>query len=173
MTNRVINYKEYVISAEEGEENGIFFRTPLQKVFFDAYYGEPISAWKYLNDIKNPIRRLYEILIGNGDIVKNIQKWSANINWGGFDGHIICSPIYFKRKYRKLTAHSCTNNNISKIKSYGYEGKFNAVAGACHVEKTVIHLSNGKTIKLKRKGKYYFTYTHIVEEIIDTGAVQS
>lgn len=71
MENRVVNYKGYIISTEEGTEKGLFFRNPLQEVSFDAYYDKPkMSAWKYLHDIKNPFRRVFEILIGNGNIVK-------------------------------------------------------------------------------------------------------
>ena len=173
MKNSVINYKGFVISTEEGEEKGIFFRNPLQKADFDAYYDRPIfSAWKYLNDIKNPIRRLYEILIGNGNIVKNIKSWSEDMNWGGFNGNILCFPIYFKREYRKLTAHCCASGNIAKIESYGYESEFNSCGGDCHIEKTVIHLSNGKSIRIKRKEQYHFTYEYIVKEIIDTDIIQ-
>lgn len=173
MKNSVVKYKGYVITTEEGEEKGIFFRNPLQKAFFDAYYDDPVlSAWKYLNDIKNPIKRLYEILIGNGNIVKNIKSWSEDIDWGGFSAHILCFPIYFKREYRKLIAHCCDSDNIIKIESYGYESEFNICSGDCHVEKTVIHLNNGKSIRIKRKEQYYFTYSHIVKEIIDTGNIQ-
>lgn len=172
MKNRVVNYKGYVINVEEGTEKGIFFRNPLQNVFFDAYYDESIlSAWDYLNDIKNPIRRLYEILIGNGNIVKNIKSWSDDMSWGGFTGHILCTPIYFSRKYRKLSAYSCYSGNIAKIHSYGYESEFNCCSGNCHMEKTVIHLSNGESIRIKRNEQYHFTYMHIVKEIIDTGVI--
>lgn len=173
MENQVVNYKGYVISTENGMEKGLFFRNPLQKVYFDAYYNESVlSAWKYLNDIKNPIRRLYEILIGNGNIVKNIKKWSERCDWGGFNGNILCSPIYFHREYRKLVAHSCEDDNIQKIISYGYESEFNMCSGGCDVEKTIIHLKNRKNIRIKRKNQYHFTYAHIVKEIIDTGMEQ-
>lgn len=173
METRVVNYKGYVISTEEGKERGLFFRSPLQKVSFDAYYDTPVlSAWKYLNDIKSPIRRLYEILIGNGNIVRNIKKWSENCDWDGFNGNILCCPIYFKREYRKLIAYSCGDDNIQKIVSYGYESEFNMCSGECDVEKTVIRLKNGKTMRIKRTEQYHFTYEHIVKKIIDTGVVQ-
>lgn len=133
--NTVENFKGYIISTEEGIEKGIFFRNPLQKVYFDAYEDEPIlSAWEYLDRIKNPIRRIYEILIGNGKIVKNIEEWSKDMSWGGFTGNILCSPIYFKRRYRKLKAipdgsnNNNNNNNIQEINSYGYESEFNSCA---------------------------------------------
>lgn len=172
MENKVVNYKGYVISTKEGTENGLFFRNLLQKVNFDAYYDDPkMSAWKYLHDIKNPFRRLFEILIGNGNIVKNIKEWSNDVDWGGFTGNILCCPIYFKRKYRQLNAVSSGDDNIQEINSYGYEGEFEICAGYCDMEKTVIKMKNGKKIKIKRGESYHFTYEHVVKEIIDTGVV--
>ena len=176
MGNRVVNYKNYTISTEEGCKRGIFFRNPLQKVDFIVMYGneanDRVSAYKYSNDIKNPIRRLYEILIGNGNIVKNIYKWSESIDFAGFSANILCFPIYLKREYRKLTAHSCGDDNIKTIESYGYEKEFNICSGACHIEKTRIHLKNRKKIKIKRKKYYHFTYEHIIKEIINTGIIK-
>lgn len=174
MENRVVNYKGYVISTEEGTEKGVFFRNPLQKVSFDAHYDDLIlSAWKYIKDIENPIRRLYEILIGNGNIVRNIKEWSKNCDWGGCNANILCFPIYFKREYRKLVAYSCESGNIQKIVSYGYESKFNMCAGKCDMEKTVIHLKNRKPIRIKLKEQYHFTYEHIIKEIIDIGIIEN
>lgn len=174
MKNQITNYKDYTIITEEGTQKGIFFRNPLQKVSFDAYYDEPkLSAWKYLHDIKNPIRRMYEILIGNRNIVKNIQKWSENYDWGGFTGNILCFPIYFHREYCKLTAVSCSKDaNIQEIHSYGYESEFESCAGGCDVEKTKVKLRNGKRIRIVRKGNYYFTYAHIAKKVIDSGSIE-
>ena len=172
MENRVVNYKGYVISTEEGTEKGLFFRNPLQKVSFDAYYGESkMSAWKYLHDINNPFRRVFEILIGNGNIVKNIKEWSNDVDWGGFTGNILCCPIYFKREYRRLNAVSSGSDDIQEINSYGYEGEFEICAGHCKTEKTVIRMKNGKKIRIKRGESYHFTYEHLVKEIIDMGVI--
>ena len=174
MKDRIISYNGYVIYTNGAEERGLFFRSPLQKVRFETFYDDTFSAWDYLNRIKNPIRRLYEILIGNGKILRKIDNWSKNANWAGFMGNILCSPIYFKREYRKLTAYSCGNDNgsIQKIVSYGYESNFNICCRDCEIEKTVMHLKNGRTIKTKRRGSYYFTYEHIIKEIIDSGVSQ-
>lgn len=145
MDNRVVNYKGYIINTEEGTEKGLFFRSPIQKVRFDAYYDRPkMSAWKYLHDIKNPLRRIFEILIGNGIIVKNIKEWSKESDWGGFTGNILCCPIYFKREYRRLNAVSSGSDDIQKINSYGYESEFETCSGNCNMEKTVIKMKNGK-----------------------------
>lgn len=172
MENRITNHKEYVITTEEGTEKGLFFRSPLQKVTFDGYYDNPkFSAWKYLKDIQNPIRRMYEILIGNGNIVKHIKEWSEDIDWCGFNGNILCLPIYFKRKYRKLRAISNGDNNIQEIISYGFESPFEICAGACAIENTTVLLKNGKRIKMRRKKYYHFTYSHIVKEVIDTDVI--
>ena len=168
MKNSIINYKRYVITVEEGVEKGIFFRSPIQNVFFDAYYPDaPISAYTFIKNIKNPIRRLYEIIIGNKHAVDNVTEWENECNWGGFDGNIICLPIYFKRTYRKLTAYSCNDENIESIESYGYESEFDYCAGHCAVEYTTIRLRTGKTIRIKRRESFHFTYSHIVEKIID------
>lgn len=169
MNTRIDQYNDYVIITDESEERGIFFRNPLQKIFFDAYgiEGYQSSAWKYQNTIKNPIRKWYEILIGNGDIIKNISSWLDDGNFAGFDGRIICSPIYFKRNYRKLTAISCNaDNNITTIESYGYESEFNYCSGDCYVERTVFRLKNGQSVKLERRGQYHYTYAHIIKDII-------
>lgn len=130
-----------------------------------------MSAWKYLHDIKNPFRRAFEILIGNGNIVKNIKEWSNDADWGGFTGNILCFPIYFQKEYRRLKAVSSGSDDIQEINSYGYEGEFEICAGHCDMEKTVITMKNGKKIKIKRGESYYFTYEHVVKEIIDTGVV--
>lgn len=105
MGTRVVNYKGYVIRSEEGEEKGLFWRNPLQKVGYDAYYPEAMfSAWDYLDKIKKPLYRFFQIVLGNRKVLKNIEEWSNSCDWGGFNANILCSPIYFKRNYRKLTA---------------------------------------------------------------------
>lgn len=173
MKTRIENHKSYVIETEEGEEKGIFFRSPIQKVSFDAYHDTPMfSPWKYKVSIQNPIRRFYEILIGNGNIVKNINKWIEMCDFGGFDGNILTFPIYFKRKYRKLRAVStCSDDNIYEIKSYGFESPYEICSGACDTEKTIVKLKNGKRIKIKRHQYYNYTYSHIIERVIDSGVI--
>ena len=171
MNTTEIQYKNYVIMTTEGIQHGIFFRSPIQKVDYDAYYDNPrFSAWKYLNQIKNPFRKLYEILIGNYRIVKNIQEWSNDINWGGFRANILCSPIHFRREYRQLSAISTNaHDNIQCVDSYGYESEFNSCVGDCVCEKTSIKLKTGKWLKFKKTEQYYFTYEHIIKRIIDDG----
>ena len=168
METQVTIYKGYVISTEEGVEKGIFFRSPIQKVDFDAYYGTTkFSASKFANKIKNPIRKLYEILIGNGNSVKFINDWLNDIDFGGFKGNILTFPVYFKRKYRKLIAQTSNDEVIEKIESYGYESEYNICSGACFVERTKIHFKSGKVTHIKRTGYYKYTYTHIAKDIID------
>jgi hypothetical protein len=161
-------YKGYVIITDEKTEKGIFFRSPIQKAAFDDYGNHHRNVWKYANSIKNPLRRFYEILIGNGKIVKNINKWVDELDFGGFRGNILCSPIYFKRECRKLTAISCGNHDIREIKSYGYESEFNNCDGACHMERTTIRMKHGRTVRCRGKEHFRYTYKHIVEEIIDS-----
>lgn len=172
MKNRVIEYNGYVISTEEGTEKGLFFRSPIQKVDFDVYCDEPkLSVQKYLNDIKNPIRKAFEVLIGNKNNVNNIERWLSDENCASLTRNILCFPIYFNRKYRKLTAVSSVDNSIQEINSYGYEREYDICAGYCNIERTTIKLKNGKTIKIKRPREYCFTYEHIVKGIIDSGSV--
>lgn len=173
MQTSVVNHKGFVIQTEEGVEKGIFFRKPLQQVGYDAYYDNPLfSAWEYLEAIKNPIRRLYEIIIGNREIINNIHKWAESLDWGGFSANIICFPIYFKRQYRKLSAYSCDDSNIQKIESYGYESQYETCSGCCYIEKTKILLCTGKTIRLIEKNQYHYTYAHLIKDMIDTGEIE-
>ena len=169
----VKNYKNYIIHSEDGNQKGIFFRSPLQKVYFDTYNcGDyRFSAYRYSRNLTF-IRIIYEYLIGNGYIVKNIFKWIDEIEFGGFYGNILCSPIYFNRNYRKLTAHSSSDSdNIQSIKAYGYESQFNECAGKCTVERTKIRLKNGKTVRIKIRDEYHNTYSHIIEGIINSGDI--
>ena len=167
-------YKDYTIITEEGVQKGIFFRSPFQMAFFDAYYGDmPFDAYTYAKKIKNPIRRFYEILIGNKNIVKSIGRLLDNIDWAGFDARIVVCPIYFKRRYRRLRAYTPNKDmTVREIKSYGYEFGFELAAGDCHIEKTKIYIRDGNVITTTKKDQYHYTYRHVVkEEIIDTGNV--
>lgn len=173
MEVNITNYKGYIITTEEGEEKGIFFRNPLQKVLFDTCGYGNFSAYEYSNRIKNPIRRFYEILIGNRKTLKELQKFLNRVDCAGFFGNKLCSPIYFQRKYRKLTAVYADDGNpsITEIRSYGYESEFNYCDGACHLERTKVSLKNGKVMRLKAREYFHFTFKHIVEEVIDTGVI--
>lgn len=175
MEIRTTIYGAYAITAEEGTQKGIFFRNPVQKVSYDAYYcNHPAtSAWTYLKKIKNPIRRLYEILIGNGNIVKSIDQWAQNDNWAGFRANKLMSPVYFVREYRKLRAKSTRESDtIQKVYSYGYEGPYNDCCGACHIERTCIVLRDGSKIRMKKKDYYHYTYIHIIEAMLASGTIE-
>ena len=174
MEIRTSIHNNHLITTEEGVQFGIFFRNPIQKISFDAYYCDfkKTSAWEYKNRLKNPIHRLYEIIIGNKNIIDNIEEWSQNMDWGGFDANIIMSPVYFSRVYRKLKSVSSSPNDvIQKVVSYGYEGPYNYCSGACHIERTRIILKNEKRIRLKVKDYFKYTYKHIVERMISTGNI--
>lgn len=171
---RTVIHNSHLITAEEGVQFGIFFRNPIQKISFDTYYCDMprISAWEYKNKIKNPIRKMYEIIIGNKNIIDNIEKWSKNIDWGGFNANVLMSPIYFSRQYRKLTSTSSNPNDvIQKVVSYGYEGPYNYCCGSCHIERTKFILKNGKRVRFTVKDQYHYTYIHIIESIITTGDI--
>lgn len=167
-------FKGFSIIAEEGVHYGIFFRNPIQKVEFDAYYCDipQTSAYVFCNKIQNPIRRLYEILIGNGNAVKNIGTWLDQLDFGGFKGNKLMSPIYFKRRYRKLIAtKEKYDNAIHKIESYGYDAPYNSCSGACHIERTRITLRNKKVMKRVTTGRYHYTYNHIIKDMIENGII--
>lgn len=171
----VTEYKDYAIVTTEGAQRNIFFRSPMQKIELDAYYPErdDISAWVYLDEINSSkIRRIYEQIIGNKNVVNNINEWSERLSWGGCTINRLVPPIYFHRFFRKLTA-TCLNKdkNIQAIESYGYESEWNICSGACAIEKTTITLKNGKKIHLINKDYYKFTYEHVVKEFIDKGTI--
>lgn len=174
MSKSVSMHKGYFFfTLEHGKEKGIFFRSPIQKIEFVDYGYDKYNPYKYLSAIKNPIKRFYEILIGNGNTVKNLDSWVEDENFAGFEGNILCSPIYFSRFYKRLKVESVANKNsyIRKMVSYGYESEFETVSGGCKIEKTTFLLNNGKKVKFKKRGRYYFTYNHIVREIIDSGII--
>lgn len=171
--NKIESYKSFVIHTEEGIENGTFFRNPIQKVDYDSY-GENslLSGWEYLNKLKNPIRKIFEYIKGNGSVVKNIKSWSKEDDWAGFRANILCLPFYFKREYRKLEAYSQSkDSNIQSIVSYGYESPYNWCGGDCEIESTVITLKSGKKIKITGHEQYNYTYEFKIKEIIDTDSI--
>ena len=162
----------YKVITNEGKEYGIFFRNPIQKVFYDAYY-EPYdvkySAYDYAKKIKNPFRRFFEYLLGNKNIIKNLSEWLEEPNFGGFRKNVLCSPIYFSRDFQSLSLFTLNDKSVIKeINSYGYSSQFEEVAGGCVKEKTVIKFNNKnlKTIRKVEKGSYKYTYSHIIKEFI-------
>lgn len=168
MENCTINYKSYTIHTQTLNKRGLFFRNPRQKIYYDVWY-DAKNMGKYLDKIKNPFRRLYETLLGNKEAVRNLEKWMNELDFGGCIIYAIRCPIYFKRCTRTLTAIDTSNRyNISKIQSSGYESEFNYCAGDCEVERTKIKLKSGKTMRIVNKGKFHYTYRHIVDQIIDS-----
>lgn len=166
METKILNYKDYVISTKQGFKSGIFFRSPLQKIDreFMAWSEDDIS---YFNSLDNKFIRIIETIIGNGKIIKNMKDMIDN-DYCGAVFNKLCSPIYFKRQCRELTAISQNDdNNIKEIVSCGYESEFETCSGGCVVEKTKFRLKNGKTITYKLKNAYNYTYEHIVKEILD------
>lgn len=171
ITDFSVKYNDdYTIYTEEGVEHGIFFRSPIQKISYDAYYGtdKKTSAYIYQKAINNSrIRRIYETLIGNGNIVKNLGEWLDNLDFGGFNANKLCSPVYFSRKYRSLRAVSTDPATpFTLIKSHGYESQYNICHGACHIERTVFKFRNGRKNKLIVRKSYRFTYGHIITKLL-------
>lgn len=174
-TKNFDQYDDYAILTEEGVENGVFFRSPLQKVCFNVHYhdGSLFSAYHYIRAIRNPIRRFFEILIGNGAVVRNAKSWIEDEGAAVFRANILCCPIYFSRKYRKLHAYSSNpNDNIADISSYGYESQFNDCAGGCHIEKTVFTMKDGAKLAVTKETAYHFTYVHVIEGVIRSGEIK-
>lgn len=170
METRIENHNSYVIHTEEGVEHGLFFRNPIQKVDYITYCEDkPQSAWVFLDRLKSSCRRLFERLIGNGEIVKHGKEWADQCDFAGFYANKLCCPIYFKRSYRSLVAFSQDpDDNIQKVKSRGYESEYETCAGGCVIERTTIRLKNGKRIKSVSRQSYRYTYRHIVEKMLDT-----
>jgi len=168
--NEVRNYKHFVINTEEGVERGVFFRNPIQKITFDIWAEKRLfNANYYLRKVKNPFFRFFEKMKGYSYIINNIEKWSENDDWAGFLANILCFPVYFERRYRKLTAESTSEDtNIQSIQSYGYESQYNTCNGNCILEKTIFKLKNNKKIKIKTYENYNFTYRFKIQRIIDS-----
>lgn len=151
----------------KGIEKGIFLRSPLKKISFTDDYGDSKqNVYTYAKKIKNPIRRLFETLIGNGTIVKELDTWMTDFDFAGFTGNILCSPIYFKRKFRHLYFKPISDSLIKEIISKGYENEFELCAGGCEKERTRIKFYNKKTSQFTTKGQYYYTYSHICEKLL-------
>jgi len=166
----VKNYKDFVIKNEEGIERGLYFRSPIQKISFGTWDEDEHNAYTYLFKIKNPLFKFKEILIGNRNIINNIEKWNEKDtgNWAGFNANILCFPVYFKRIYRKLEAISQSlNTNIKSIYSYGYESQYNKCGGNCVIEKIIFKLKNNKKIKINKTENFCYAYEFKIEEIID------
>ena len=173
-TTDFYNYNNYTIFQKDGEKRGIFFRNPLQKIYFTMDYDKTLEKRekffhcnKYLERINNPIIRFWERIKGNGNVVKNLHKWMEDCSFYGFSAKMIVSPIYFHRKFRSLLCVNVNDNgNIKQIYSYGYEIGFEVAQGDCYKEITNVLLTNGKKVKIKTRGSYHYTYEHIIEEIL-------
>lgn len=87
--------------------------------------------------------------------------------------NVLCSPIYFKRHFRKLSAVSTDKDSkIQYIWSYGY-GNYNYHHfRECDKEITHIGLNGGTCIEMKRSEKYHYTHEDIIKKIIDTQEIE-
>ena len=175
MQNKTVN--GWTIKSTESVEKGIFFRCPIQEVFYDAYFDEKdvnFSAWMYVNKIKNPLHRCYERLIGNKRAVQEVANWLKQDDFCGFYANVLCCPIYFRRRCRKLTAENITDDQspYAKIQSKGYESPYNHVAGYCEKEKTIFTTKQNKRLKpILERGEYKYTYSFIIEKVLKGEAV--
>lgn len=163
--NRTESYESIEM---RGTEKGIFLRQPLKKIEFQEMWDSESKQdiYTYSKKIQNPVRRLYEICIGNGTIVKELNEWMKDCDFAGFTGNIICCPIYFKREFRELHLKSNTDSMIKEIISKGYENEFELCSGGCEKEKTLIKFTNKRQSRFTTKEHYHYTYSHICEELL-------
>lgn len=173
----VTTHNAYTIITRNYTEYGIFFRSPIQKVYYDTYNpNQTLSAYQFANRaVKSNLFAFYQILIGNGKILKQLPDMVDMVDWAGFRANRLCFPIYFSRNCRSLRCilndPEKMENNILSISSYGFEDQWETVNGGCKVERTKIKLKSGKTIRYKREVSYHFTFAHIIEGIISTGDI--
>lgn len=172
----VTNHNDYTIITRDYKEYGIFFRSPIQKVYYDTYSDSPLSAYRFANRVvKSTIYALYQTLIGNGKVLKQLPDMVDRVDWAGFEANKLCFPIYFSRNCRSLKCilndPKGMKNNILNISSYGFQDQWETTSGGCKVEKTRIKLKSGETIRRKRFNSYYYTFAHVIKELIDTGTM--
>lgn len=163
----------YIIFHDEGIETGLFFRFPIRKLYYKVFTeqkNDP-SLIDFVQDCKDSkLFRILNYILGNKDVVKEVLEediFTEN-NLYGIDIYKIISPIYFKRNYRKLDIINMDEDQpVNYISSYGYDDKYNQVAGYCNKEITYIHTKyNKKEIKLRRGKSYLYTYIHTAKELI-------
>ncbi len=172
----VTNHNAYTIITKEYREYGIFFRSPIQKVYYDTYCNNPLSAYAFANRVvKSNIYALYQMLIGNGKILKQLPDMVDRVDWAGFEANKLCFPIYFSRNCRTLKCilndPEGIENNILSVSSYGFEEHWETVSGGCKLERTKVKLKSGKTIRRKRSNSYHYTFAHVIKELIATGNI--
>lgn len=163
----------FIITTNTGVARGLFFRLPVQTLDLEYWIKGKRSLTRYTEVIKNPTRRIFEILIGNGSVIKNINKWEEEQDFGGVRIRTLCLPFYFKRNFRQLKAISTNKNSaIERIISYGYDDEFVYVSGECIKEKTKIIPRSGKIWNVVRKDTYQYTYRNMVKQILKAGAFE-
>ena len=169
----ILKNENVTIEHAEGIETGLFFRKPIQRVQIttDSYGNESRSGYHhsvyiYMKRCKNPIRKLYEYILGNKESIRQIILNQDDISFYGVKVNVLCSPIYFSRRFRSLKAISENPRSlVFGVESKGYESNFNLVSGACVVEKSTIDYADGHAEKQVSKGKYDLTYPYSVKEM--------
>lgn len=174
----VTNHNAYTIITRDYREYGIFFRSPIQKVHYNTYCNNhPLSAYEFANRVvKSTIYAIYQTLIGNGKVLKQLPDMVDRLDWAGFEANKLCFPIYFSRNCRSLKCilndPERIENNILSVSSYGFEDRWETVNGGCKVERTKIKLKSGKTIRRKKFNSYHYTFAHVIKELITTGNIK-
>lgn len=142
-----------VFIENNGIQNGIFFRSPIQRVMYDwmNLYGPHWPNWFHW--------------ILNIFLFHKAKEHEKKENAAGFWFYEFALPIYFKRKFRSL---EYVSQDLC-ISSYGYEGYKEYCSGHCKVEKTkmIFTIGNEKIVKhFVRNNEYHYTYKHVVQKFI-------
>lgn len=159
-------YSDFKITSEKGIEHGLFFRDPLsKKILVVNYKNCDTDAFQYIAKIKNPLFRLAQYLLGNRQVILNIEymqsdeTYFTNIN-------ILRSPVYFKRNYRRTEAINRNENGcISSIISHGICNE--DCEATCVKEKTITTFFNGRAeVCILRNRAHCFTHLFNIAKII-------
>ena len=165
---QITHYFDFNVSSEKGVEYGLFFRNPLSKKSLVFNFSEcKTDAFHYIVKSANPFFRLYQYLLGNRQVVLNVDRMHIDETYFAII-NILRSPIHFKRKYRRTEAiNKNKNGNISSIISYGISSE--ECEATCVKEKTITTFSNGiKERYILRDRAHYFTHLCNLSKIINT-----
>lgn len=139
------------------EKTGIFFRSPIQRVFKDTYDGEAFT-WR-----ETAIKKIIPFIL-NMKLYKHSKTFLEESNCAGLYVNELCSPIYFNRTTRKAFYMFSNHPEIDYIKSEGYEPYKNDCSGSCEKETTIIKFKSGIKQKIIHTKSFHYTYKHIIEE---------
>jgi hypothetical protein len=153
--------------SDEGKKSGIFFRSPIQKVYKESFSMdeniEGVYGWRR--------RALYQIIpfLLNIRVWFKVKEWEKNEDFAGMKVRELCSPIYFERQTRTVLHKIVNHPTISEIEAYGWEPYKNYCSGDAEKEVAIIKFKDGKKIKKITKGSFNYCYAHVVEQELKQG----